>query len=824
MIRIFACIFCFLSLFFPIHAIAQSPISHLLSAFSWSEHQWLILALCGSISCASLLTCITVIINIKKNAEKSLQVIQANFSEKLKQYEWLLEETEQCLLIWEHPTALPHIVGNISKLQKAGINEQNFQCFEDWLEESFLQQLDQALTQLRCHGCSFELSITTINKIPLQVTGVIAGTAAIARFQDFSKQQSENIRLREYMTRMLTELKIQRNLLDYIQEPVWIRNSEGKICFVNNAFRDMTNFQEGCDTITDPFNETIQFQINKGNQINERSQTNGTNQLDETKTVFQKHVHTVVNGERRHFHLTRITTEEGMAAFARDDSAYKNLTNEMEQIFQSHHETLDQISTAVAIFDSNQKLKFCNHAFRILWPLESSFLESEPSHTLLLERLREKGFIGEHPDWRAWKEELLTSHHQIESNPKIWNLPNGCTVRVMSRPHPQGGITWLYENLTEKIDLERRYNTLIKIQGETLDKLSEGVVVFGTDGRLCLSNPALSKLWSLPYNLLVEGTHITQLQTHCSALTVGEEWKQFTQLITGFAEKRDARSGRIDLRNGMIIDYTFVPLPNGQTMLTFVNVTDTVHIARALQEKNEALESTDRLRNEFVQHVSYELRTPLTNIIGFSDILRDQMFGSLNERQHEYLGHIQSESNTLLNLVNDILDLATLDAGIMELNIQSVNIVDAMAQAVTRIEEHLNGRHILFSQHISPSLDVIFADATRLHQIFVNVLSNAVNFAPEASTIEFCAHKQDNHIVFSVHNEGSDIPSDILDRIFKRFSSHAHHGGRAGAGLGLSLVKSFVELHGGYVEILTGTGQGTTVKCFFSLKKGDIIL
>ncbi|WP_208438348.1 PAS-domain containing protein, partial [Bartonella taylorii] len=132
--------------------------------------------------------------------------------------------------------------------------------------------------------------------------------------------------------------------------------------------------------------------------------------------------------------------------------------------------------------------------------------------------------------------------------------------------------------------------------------LSEGVVVFGTDGRLRLSNPALSKLWSLPYNLLVEGTHITQLQTHCSTLTVGQEWEQFTKFITGFADKRDAYSGCIELKNGTIRDYTLVPLPNGQTMLTFVNVTDSVHIAPARQERNEALESAERLRNKFVQH------------------------------------------------------------------------------------------------------------------------------------------------------------------------------------------------------------------------------
>ncbi|EJF98188.1 hypothetical protein MEI_00687 [Bartonella vinsonii subsp. arupensis Pm136co] len=805
MIRIYTYIFCLFCLFFPTYVVAQSLEMDLPFRFTLPNGPWLLVALCGGLFCALLLTSMTIITRAKKTPQKPLQIIQEDFSEKLKYYEWLLEETGQFLLIWENPTASPRVVGNIPSLQKVGIHQQNFQCFELWLEENSRQELDHVLTLLRYQSHPFELSITTTNNMLLQVTGVIAGTAAIARFQDISTQQSENARLQKDIARILTELRMQRNLLDRIQEPVWIRDCEGNVCFINRAFREITGFREGSNEVDDLFNDTPQ------------------NKTDEIETIFQEHVHTVIDGERHRFHLTRLTTAEGMAAFAHDDSAYENLANELKRVLQNHCETLDKISTAVSVFDINQKLKFCNHAFKILWPLESSFLESEPSHTLFLERLREKGLIAEHPDWRAWKEELFKAYRQTESNQQIWNLPDGRTIRVISSPHPQGGVTWLYENLTEKIDLERRYNTLIKIQGETLDKLSEGVVVFGSDGRLRLSNPALSKLWSLPYNLSVEGTHITQLQSHCSTLTVGKEWNEFTKFITGFDEKRDTYSGRMDLINGTIIDYTLVPLPNGQTMLTFVNVTDSVHVARALQEKNEALESADRLRNEFVQHVSYELRTPLTNIIGFSDILRDQIFGSVNERQKQYLGYIHSESGTLLNIVNDILDLATLDAGIMELDIQSVNIADAMVQAVTRVEERLNGRYITLSQQISPSLNFISADATRLHQIFVNVLSNAINFAKEASTIEFCADEQDDHIVFSIHNEGSDIPEDVLDRVFKRFSSHSHHGGRAGAGLGLSLVKSFVELHGGHVEILTGTGQGTTVKCFFPISKGDKI-
>nr|WP_053944629.1 PAS domain-containing sensor histidine kinase [Bartonella ancashensis] len=806
MTKIYTSPFFFLLLFFPTHAVAQSSIFHLFSAFILFDKSWLTWIICGSFSCASLLTCIAVIINIRRNARKSLKIIQADFSEKLQQYEWFLQATEQYLLIWENPATQPHIVGNILEMQKVGINKENFQHFELWLEETSLQDLNNALTQLHYHGCSFDFSITTKNKMLLQVTGIVAGTSTIARFQNISKYQNDIVNLQKEMNQVHSKLTMQQDLLNLIQEPVWIQNDNGTICFANRSFQKMTNFQEGCENIIDPFNEITQYQKN------------------ETETIFQKHIYTVINGERRRFYLTRVITAKGMASFARDDSAYENLENEMRRILQNHCETLDQISTAVAVFDANQKLKFCNHAFKILWPLESSFLESEPSHTLLLEQLREKGLIGDHPNWRKWKEDLLNTCRQTESNQQIWNLPNGCTVRAISSPHPQGGVTWFYENLTEKIDLERRYNTLIKIQGETLDKLSEGVVVFGSDGRLRLSNPALLKLWSLPHNLLVEGTHITQLQAHCSTLITGDEWQQFSQFITGFNEKRDAFSGRIDLKNGAIIDYTLAPLPNGQTMLTFVNVTDSVHIARVLQEKNEALESADHLRNKFVQHVSYELRTPLTNIIGFSDILRGQIFGSVNERQYEYLGHIQSESNTLLNIVNDILDLATLDAGIMELNIQPVSIASAMTHAIKRIEERLCGRNITLLQQISPSVSYISADATRLHQIFVNILSNAINFATEGSTIEFCADQRNNHIIFSVHNEGSDIPKDILDQIFKPFSSHTHHGGRAGVGLGLSLVKSFVELHGGYVKILTGINQGTTVQCFFPAQKENILL
>jgi len=417
---------------------------------------------------------------------------------------------------------------------------------------------------------------------------------------------------------------------------------------------------------------------------------------------------------------------------------------------------------------------------------------------------------------------LFSAYRSGEPSQQIWNLPDGRTLRVLASPHPQGGVTWLFENLTEKINLERRYNTLIEMQGETLDHLSEGVAVFGPDGRVRLSNPALARLWSLPQELMVEGTHIAKLQAECAPQTKSDAWSTFSAFITGFTETRDAISGRMDLLNGIVLDYALVPLPNSQTMMTFVNVTDTVNVTRALQEKNEALTSADRLRSEFVRHVSYELRTPLTNIMGFSDVLRNELYGPLNPRQHEYLEHISTESDALLNIVNDILDLAKLDAGIMELDIQQVDIADAMNYATERTKERLGERPVVIEEKIDLGLTAFPADPLRLRQIFVSVLSNAANFAPDHSVIEFVAQKQRNEVVFSVHDHGCGIPEDILDTVFKRFSSHAHHGSRAGAGLGLSIVKSFVELHGGTVAIKTGEGQGTTVLCSFPISRTPV--
>ncbi|MDQ2705931.1 MAG: HAMP domain-containing histidine kinase, partial [Pseudomonadota bacterium] len=257
--------------------------------------------------------------------------------------------------------------------------------------------------------------------------------------------------------------------------------------------------------------------------------------------------------------------------------------------------------------------------------------------------------------------------------------------------------------------------------------------------------------------------------------------------------------------------------PNGQVMITFIDVSDRVNIERALKEKNEALQKADQLKNDFVQHVSYELRSPLTNIIGFTELLSLPSTGPLGPRQREYVEHIGSSSSVLLTIVNDILDLATVDAGIMELDIAEVDVKKTIVAAGELIADRLAEHSIGLKVETAFAPEYMLGDGTRIRQILYNLLSNAVNYAPDGSTIKLACRGLEIGTEFSVHDDGPGIPPDVLDTVFRRFEPRSNGGRRRGAGLGLSIVKSFVELHGGSVRIETAPREGTTVICLFPI-------
>jgi signal transduction histidine kinase len=268
-------------------------------------------------------------------------------------------------------------------------------------------------------------------------------------------------------------------------------------------------------------------------------------------------------------------------------------------------------------------------------------------------------------------------------------------------------------------------------------------------------------------------------------------------------------------RDGTVIECTGQPLPDGATLLTFVDVTASVNVERALTEKNEALERASQLRDDFVHHVSYELRSPLTNVLGFTQLLGDETVGALNPRQREYASHIMRSSAALLAILNDILDLASIDTGAMELVYESVNIRETIDAAARGVEDRLVEASLTLAIDAPPELGSFTADAKRVRQVLFNLLSNAVGFSSPGQTVRIAARKTAEEVVFQVTDQGRGIPVEVMTRVFDRFESHTLGTRHRGVGLGLSIVRSFVELHGGRVDLVSMPGQGTTVTCVF---------
>jgi signal transduction histidine kinase len=294
-------------------------------------------------------------------------------------------------------------------------------------------------------------------------------------------------------------------------------------------------------------------------------------------------------------------------------------------------------------------------------------------------------------------------------------------------------------------------------------------------------------------------------------------WGRLRAAVTAI-EGRDPVAGRLERKDGSVLDLVTVPLPDGATLVTFLDVTDTVNVERALRERNEALVAADALKVDFVHHVSYELRSPLTNIIGFAHFLGEPSTGPMTEKQREYLGYINTSTNALLAIINDILDLATIDAGAMKLNLGPVDIRKTMVAAAEGIKDRLVKDGL--SLQISAAADVgsFVADERRVRQILFNLLANAVGFSPAGTAIVLAAERCPDAIVLSVTDNGPGIPTDMKDRVFDWFETHPLGSRHRGAGLGLSIVRSFVELHGGTVTLDSAVGRGTTVTCTFPIE------
>lgn len=578
-----------------------------------------------------------------------------------------------------------------------------------------------------------------------------------------------------------------REMLDAIPVPVWRRGSDCRLVDCNRAYARAVD-------------ATIDLVLAEGREL-----------AAGVRPGESRHV--VIDGSRRLLEIGEAPWPAGgTIGFAVDRTDQEAAETELSRHVDAHAEVLETIRAAVAIYGPDKRLKFFNAAFASMWGIAEDWLAAGPSFEEILERLREARLLPETADFRAFKSEqrhLFTS--VMRPQQELVHLPDGRTLLLSIAPHPFGGLTFVYEDVSDRLALERSCKTLTKVRRATLDHLFEAIAVYGSDGRLKLHNPAYLALWGLSEAELAGEPHIAEvLEKKRGLLDDGGDWTarkgRFIAKITAHAPA----SAPVYRKDGSMLQEATVPLPDGNVLVTYLDITDTRRYERVLRERNEALETSARLKGEFIADISHELRTPLNAVIGFADILTNQYFGDLNPRQLDYSRGILESSQQLLRLIDDIRDLATIEAGDMVLETGHVGVFK-MLQAVLALSRERARSRELDIQLLCPSdIGAVVMDERRLKQALLNLISNAIKFTPPGGAVRIEAVRRESELLLTVADTGIGRALSNQNPIPEKLE---HSTPRSGACPGLSLVRKLIELHGGTIAVDSPTGRGTTVTC-----------
>lgn len=596
--------------------------------------------------------------------------------------------------------------------------------------------------------------------------------------------------------------------LDNIPRPAWIRDESQRLIYCNRYYA-----------------EALDMSVE---EVLESQQLLWCTTNDETtdRRFFTSPLKSIVicKGDRRTFRFYEFPIPESSlhAGFGSDLTEVESIAQELEQHISCYREILEALSAGVSIYGPDKRLKFTNHAYAHMFDMDEEWLRTEPLLGEVLDELHHRRQVAEHADYLAFKKEqthlvntLLSPVQDLE------HLPDNRTIRRIAAPHPMGGVFFIFEDVTNVLVMERLYNTQLAVQKATLDNLHEGIAVFGSDNRLRLCNPSFRRMWQLPSDFLKSNPHLNQIMDQVKGFyDYSGDWETYKVKLIARATDRDPKKRRIVRKDGIVLDHTYVPLPDGSHLLSYVDVTDSTRIHNILKERNEALERADRLKSEFIANVSYELRTPLNAIIGFSEILLQQFFGELNEQQASYCQHIATASQQLMTLVNNILDLASIEAGYMTLLPQKVDIYKLLKTVSDLFHSRAKDQGLKLEFKCSRQIGFLIGDESRLKQALFNLLSNAVKFTPHGGVVTLSAKKQDQAIMISVSDTGLGIAQKDQSRVFELFERAGTEMTQQGAGLGLSLVKSLIELHGGWLTLSSQVDQGTTVTCYLLEEPG----
>jgi len=782
---------------------------------AWSAHEWL----AGSFGAAALAGAVAAFLLISTSRRAAGE--RAAFRTEVERlarlsaiYREALTRLPALLLFWRRGQPEAELITTpgaaISPFK--GVAVRRLDDLAGQLQSADFESLRGALADLEVGGRLRRLCRSADGSRIFEAVAIADDVSICLTLSDRTDQATQVAALEAAATSGKVEADNLRVIADAITMPIWRRADSLDLLWCNEAYaaaveapREVALNGPGIELIgtlpgTDP------------RAIARRAKT-------ENKVASARH-HVVMQGERRLLEISESpAVGGGTVGWARDVTDLEESESALKRHISGHGEVLEALSTAIAIYGANTRLNFFNAEFCKLYALDELFLRTEPTISEVIDAMREKRRLPEQADWRSYKSRLQRLFTSVtEPVEELLHLPDGAALRQIITPHPFGGLLFITQDVTDKFALERSHSTLTAVQRATLDNLYEAVAVFGADGRLKLSNPGFATVWGLDPEGLAAQPHVNDILGMIGVHFAPGDFEKYRREFITHVSERARASQRLVRQDNKVLDCAFVPLPDGATLVTYLDISDSVQVERALRERTEALETADRLKSEFVANVSYELRTPLNTVIGFTEILVNQYFGPLNERQLEYARGVLESSQQLLSLINDILDLATIEAGLIVLEIESVDVHGVLVSMLNLVQEAARKQRLELALDCPRSIGRLDADERRLKQVLFNLLSNALKFTPAGGKVSLGARRTEKSVTIWVSDTGIGIEREEQKTVFEKFRrGQSPLARQSGAGLGLSLVRYFVELHGGELKLESQPDVGTTVTCIFPL-------
>jgi signal transduction histidine kinase len=628
-------------------------------------------------------------------------------------------------------------------------------------------------------------------------------------FLDTSAGEEERARIALRLRQTEAALNSLTHLIEAAPFPMWYRGPDLKLGLVNKAFVQAVEAREAA--------EVIEHGLELVDADADDSAPAAAQRAIETDQVQSRMLPAIIRGERRMLRIVDVPLSTGaVAGFAIDVQDLEDARTELARHIESQRELADRMTAGTAQFDADRTLSFFNRPFAVMTQLDPEWLAEQPEFDRVIERMRDNQRLPEARDFPQWKEErrgwFTSAEEVIEEE---WMLPDGDHIRVVAQPLPDGGLRLFFEDRTEQLRLASARDTLLRVRAATFDNLYEAISVFASDGRLYTWNRRFLEDWDLEEEWLSTHPRVDELVPAMARKLVNPTAAaQIREIIRQTTNERQSATGRIAMSDGRHFQFAAVPLPDGNALFTMVDVTDSSRIEAALRERAAALEEADRVKTDFVANMSYELRTPLTSIGGFAELLAGGYAGELSAKGKDYVDAVIESVERLSKLINDVLDLTTGDtSGALVLERERVDVAGLCRAALETAKGRAEEKAQKLEADIDPSAGFVIGDARRLRESVEHVLQNAIAYTDRKGRIRLSAEGNDAEALIKIHDNGPGIAPEDVPRVFNRFDRIVEAGvrGEAALGLGLPLTRQFIEAHGGTVELESKKGKGTTV-------------